>query len=96
MPAGEKVPVPSQELVEVCLGSPEQFFAVECLLQSAANATHVAERAEMWDVTPEVAESLAAAAKVSQEAAVALLTSLCPSAEAFQVVFAELTEKVAV
>lgn len=88
--------MPSQELIEVCLGSPEQFFAVECLLQAAANAIHVAERAEQWDVTPEVAESLTAAAKASQEAAVALLTSLSPSTEVAQAVLAELAQKVAV
>lgn len=86
----------SLAMQEVCLAAPEQFFTVECLLRSAANAKHVAERAEAWDIAPEVAEALHRAALAGHDAAGTLLESLCPTYEVFRGVFAELTRMVAV
>lgn len=84
------------EMREVFLAAPEQFCAVEALLKAAAEATHVSERAEMWEVPSEVAEGLTAAAKASRETAAALAGSLCSSSEVAESVVTFLTEQAAV
>src|SRR4051794_20054972 len=81
---------------EGALSPPEQFFAVEGLLRSAANAKHVAERAEMWDLGPAVAETLTKTAQADEDAATVLLTLLCPTPQAFSDSWAFLTGQVAV